>query len=130
VFPTAQQGQVRAQLSLVPEGVLSQYLVPSADGSGRVMAMEIMVPTPAIRNLIRDEKIHQIYSMIQSGVRFGTQTMSQSLAELVRAGKIARAEAIGRAPQPEEVAALLADVPAAVPPAGNGYGSGLVSANR
>jgi twitching motility protein PilT len=92
---------------MVLEGVLSQILVPTADGHGRVMAMEIMVPTPAIRNLIRQEKVHEIYSMIQSGAKVGMQTMSQSLASLVRAGKLTMAEALARAPLPEEVTALL-----------------------
>jgi len=129
VFPTAQQGQIRSQLSLVLEGVLSQTLVPTADGHGRAMAMEIMVTTPAIRNLIRQEKIHEIYSALQSGGRFGMQTMSQSLADLVRAGKIAKAEALARAPLPEEVAVLLGSGPG-VSPAGNGYGTGLAGARR
>jgi len=84
VFPTSQQAQVRAQLSLVLEGVLSQQLIPTADGRGRAMSLEIMVATPAIRNLIREEKIHQIYSAMQAGQKFGMQTMNQSLAELVR----------------------------------------------
>src|SRR5262245_20567447 len=107
VFPTAQQAQVRAQLSLVLEGVLSQALLPSADGKGRAMAMEIMIPSPAIRNLIREEKIHQIYAMVQAGSKFGMQTMSQSLAELVRSGKVARDEAFNRASAPDELATLL-----------------------
>src|SRR5262245_38381560 len=77
VFPTDQQAQVRAQLLLVLEGVLSQTLVPKP-GGGRVMAMEIMVATPAIRNLIREEKVHQIYSAIQAGSKYGMQTMNQS----------------------------------------------------
>src|SRR5438094_954805 len=85
VFPTGQQSQVRAQLSLVLEGVLSQTLVPKI-GGGRAMSMEIMVATPAIRNLIREEKIHQIYSSIPSGLTYGMQTMNQSLADLIRRG--------------------------------------------
>ena len=129
VFPTAQQGQIRSQLSLVLEGVLSQTLVPTADGHGRAMAMEIMVTTPAIRNLIRQEKVHEIYSALQSGGRFGMQTMSQSLADLVRAGKIAKAEALARAPLPEEVATLLGSG-TGVSPAGNGYGTGLAGGRR
>ncbi len=120
-FPTAQQGQIRAQLSLVLEGVLSQTLIPTADGRARALALEIMVATPAIRNLIRQEKVHEIYSMVQSGARFGMQTTSQSLAELVRSGKIAKAEALARAPLPDEVVALLGSVAADVSPAGHGY---------
>jgi twitching motility protein PilT len=107
VFPTAQQAQVRSQLSLVLEGVLSQTLVPTEDGRGRAMAMEIMIPNTAIRNLIREEKVHQMYSVIQAGSRVGMQTMSQALAELVRAGKISKVEALTRAPLPDEVVALL-----------------------
>jgi len=106
VFPTAQQAQVRAQLSLVLEGVLSQTLVPKI-GGGRVMAMEIMVATPAIRNLIREEKIHQIYSAIQSGSKYGMQTMNQSLADLVRRRLITREDALNRSTIPEELQQLL-----------------------
>ena len=80
VFPSHQQSQIRAQLSLVLEGILCQALLPRADGRGRVMAMEILVPNPAIRNLIREDKIHQIYSSMQSGQdKFGMQTFNQSL---------------------------------------------------
>jgi len=107
VFPTSQQGQVRAQLSLVLEGVLSQQLVPTADGRGRVMALEIMVTTPAIRNLIREEKLHQIYSVMQAGQKFGMQTMNQSLSELVQKRRIAREEAINRSTLPDELDQLL-----------------------
>jgi twitching motility protein PilT len=80
VFPSHQQSQIRAQLSLVLEGILCQALLPKADGRGRVMVMEILVPNPAIRNLIREDKIHQIYSSMQSGQeKFGMQTFNQSL---------------------------------------------------
>ncbi len=80
VFPSHQQSQIRAQLSLVLEGILCQSLLPKADGRGRVMAMEILVPNAAIRNLIREDKIHQIYSSMQSGQdKFGMQTFNQSL---------------------------------------------------
>ena len=106
VFPTAQQSQVRAQLSLVLEGVLSQQLIPTPDGRGRVMALEIMVTTPAIRNLIREEKIHQIYSSMQAGQKFGMQTMNQSLFELVQKRRISREEALNRSTLPEELAQL------------------------
>jgi twitching motility protein PilT len=107
VFPTSQQAQVRAQLSLVLEGVLSQQLIPTADGRGRAMALEIMVATPAIRNLIREEKVHQIYSAMQAGQKFGMQTMNQSLAELVQKRRISREEALNRSTLPEELAGLL-----------------------
>ena len=107
VFPTSQQSQVRAQLSLVLEGVLSQQLIPTADGRGRAMALEIMVTTPAIRNLIREEKIHQIYSAMQAGQKFGMQTMNQSLIELVQKRQISREEALNRSMQPEELSQLV-----------------------
>jgi len=80
VFPSHQQAQIRAQLSLVLEGILCQALLPRADGRGRVLAMEILIPNAAIRNLIREDKIHQIYSSMQSGQdKFGMQTFNQSL---------------------------------------------------
>jgi twitching motility protein PilT len=118
VFPTSQQDQVRTQLSLVLEGVLSQQLIPTADGRGRAMALEIMVATPAIRNLIREQKIHQIYSAMQAGQKFGMQTMNQSLAELVQKRRISRDEALNRSTLPEELAGLLgsaAGAPSAAP---------------
>ena len=81
VFPAHQQPQIRAQLSLVLEGIMCQSLLPRIDGKGRAMIMEILVPNPAVRNLIREDKIHQIYSSMQSGQeKFGMQTFNQSLA--------------------------------------------------
>jgi twitching motility protein PilT len=106
VFPTTQQAQVRAQLSLVLEGVLSQTLIPKI-GGGRAMAMEIMVATPAIRNLIREEKIHQMYSALQAGSRYGMQTMNQSLVDLVRRRLITREAALNRSTLPDELMQLL-----------------------
>jgi twitching motility protein PilT len=83
VFPSHQQGQIRTQLSLVLEGIVCQALLPRADGRGRVVALEVMIPTPAIRNLIRDDKVHQIYSSMQTGQeKLGMQTMNQALATL------------------------------------------------
>src|SRR6266542_2259933 len=117
VFPTSQQSQVRAQLSLVLEGVLSQQLIPTPDGRGRVMSLEIMVTTPAIRNLIREEKIHQIYSAMQAGQKFGMQTMNQSLLDLVQKRKISREEALNRSTLPEELAQQLTTAPPAGHPA-------------
>jgi len=112
VFPPAQQGQVRAQLSLVLEAVLSQTLIPKI-GGGRVMAMEIMIATPAVRNLIRDEKVHQIYSALQAGAKYGMQTMNQSLADLVRRRVITREDALNRSTVPDELVQLLQhEVPA------------------
>jgi len=108
VFPPHQQPQVRSQLSLVLEGVLSQTLIPRADGRGRVMALEIMINTPAIRNLIREEKIHQIYSAMQAGTKFGMQTLNQSLGSLVQRGLITREDAMNRSTLPDELNQLLA----------------------
>src|SRR3989441_681046 len=117
VFPTNQQAQVRAQLALVVEGVLSQTLIPRV-GGGRVMAMEIMVATPAIRNLIREEKIHQVYSAIGTGSKYGMQTMNQSLAELVKRKLITREEGLNRSTIVEELLQLLgADGGASAPAA-------------
>ncbi len=83
IFPAGQQAQIRTQLSLVLEGIVTQALLPRGDGGGRVCALEILVPTPAIRNLIRDDKIHQIYGAMQAGQeKLGMQTMNQSLVSL------------------------------------------------
>ncbi|MFQ5827713.1 MAG: type IV pilus twitching motility protein PilT [Candidatus Methylomirabilia bacterium] len=123
VFPTHQQPQVRAQLSMVLEGVLSQTLIPRGDGRGRAMALEIMVMTPAIRNLIREEKIHQIYSAMQAGNRFGMQTMNQALVQLVQKGLISRDEAMNRTALPDELAHLLSSAAGGVA-AGQPGGSG------
>jgi len=108
VFPPHQQAQVRAQLSLVLQGVISQQLIPRRDGRGRVMAAEVMIPNPAIRNLIREEKVHQIYSQMQVGQsKFGMQTMSQSLIALVQRNLISPEEAMGHATELEEVRTML-----------------------
>jgi twitching motility protein PilT len=88
VFPSHQQGQIRTQLSLVLEGIVCQALLPKANG-GRVVSLEILIPTPAIRNLIREDKVHQIYSAMQTGQeKVGMQTANQSLASLHLSGKI------------------------------------------
>ncbi|MGH2394278.1 MAG: type IV pilus twitching motility protein PilT, partial [Candidatus Limnocylindria bacterium] len=130
VFPTTQQAQVRAQLSLVLEGVLSQTLIPKV-GGGRTMSMEIMVATPAIRNLIREEKVHQIYSALQSGSKYGMQTMNQSLAELVRRRQITREDAMNRSTLPEELAQLLqSEGASATSAAAAGAGSGSPFSRR
>jgi twitching motility protein PilT len=108
VFPSHQQPQVRAQLSFVLEGVLSQQLIPKVNGQGRVMAMEIMVPNPAIRNLIREDKVHQIYSTMQTGQnKFGMQTMNQSLFELYSKRLITHDEALSRSSVPEELLSMM-----------------------
>jgi twitching motility protein PilT len=110
VFPSEQQGQVRAQLSVALQGIMTQTLLPTADGSGRCVAAEILVPTPAVRNLIREGKTHQVYSVIQTGGSHGMQTMDASLAGLVRANKITRALAESRAHSVEELRRLLGGV--------------------
>jgi len=108
VFPPYQQPQVRAQLSFVLEGILSQQLIPKASGQGRVLALEILVPNPAIRNLIREDKVHQIYSMMQTGqARYGMQTMNQSLFELYQKRLITYDEAVGRSSIPDELIAMI-----------------------
>ena len=108
VFPSHQQPQIRAQLSFVLEGVISQQLLPRKDGVGRALALEVMVPNPAIRNLIREDKIHQIYSIMQTGQsKFGMQTMNQSLYDLFTRGLITKDEAIGRSTVPDELVAVI-----------------------
>jgi twitching motility protein PilT len=109
VFPPYQQTQVRTQLSFVLEGVLSQTLVPKMNG-GRALALEIMVPNAAIRNLIREDKVHQIYSQMQVGQdKFGMQTMNQSLFTLYRKRQISMEEALGRSPEPDEMKQMLSN---------------------
>jgi twitching motility protein PilT len=104
VFPSHQQSQIRAQLSLVLEGILCQSLLPKVGGNGRVMAMEILVPNAAVRNLIREDKIHQIYSAMQSGQdKFGMQTFNQSLATLYFQKQITLEVALQRSSMPDEL---------------------------
>lgn len=104
VFPAHQQPQIRAQLSLVLEGILCQALLPKASGSGRSMAMEVLIPNAAIRNLIREDKIHQIYSAMQTGQeKFGMQTFNQSLASLYHSKQISLQTALSRSSNPEEL---------------------------
>ena len=94
VFPSHQQSQVRAQLAFVLEGIITQTLLPKAKGRGRAMAAEILVVTPAIRALIRDDKIHQIYSMMQSGKKYGMQTMNDALYNLYMSKTVALEEVL------------------------------------
>src|ERR687884_54830 len=108
VFPSEQQSQVRAQLSLVLEGILCQALLPKADGQGRVMALEILVPNAAIRNLIREDKVHQIYSMMQTGQdKYGMQTFNQALASLYHKRLITLDTAMQRSGNPDELRELI-----------------------
>ena len=108
VFPPHQQPQVRAQLSFVLEGVLSQSLLPKSSGQGRVLAMEIMIPNPAIRNLIREDKVHQIYSTMQTGQnKFGMQTMNQALVDLCVTRQISYEDAVGHSGYPDELISMI-----------------------
>jgi len=108
VFPPHQQGQVRAQLSFSLVAVMTQLLLPRASGQGRAMAMEIMVPNPAIRNLIREDKLHQIYSQMQMGQgESGMQTMNQALAALVGRNAITLEEAINTSSDAEELKQMI-----------------------
>lgn len=106
-FPAAQQNQVRMQLAGALQGVVCQQLLPTADGRGRVCAMEVMVPTAAVRNLIREGKTHQIRSSIQTGARHGMQTLESALVELLQAGRIERAVAEARANDASDLRRLL-----------------------
>jgi twitching motility protein PilT len=104
VFPSFQQEQVRVQLSFVLEGIISQQLIPKKSGIGRALAIEILIPTPAIRNLIREEKIHQLYSNMQSGqAKMGMQTMNQSLYQLYLKGDLSYETVISKTSIPDEL---------------------------
>jgi twitching motility protein PilT len=108
VFPAHQQSQVRAQLSLVLEGIVCQSLLPRVGGQGRVCSMEILIPNAAIRNLIREDKIHQIYSAMQSGQdKFGMQTFNQALATLYFQKQITLETAMARSSMPDELQDLI-----------------------
>jgi twitching motility protein PilT len=107
-FPAHQQAQIRTQLSLVLEGIVCQALLPRATGQGRVAALEILTATPGIRNLIRDDKVHQIYGTMQAGQeRFGMQTMNQALARLVEKKLVSRDTALNVSSNKEELLTLL-----------------------
>ena len=108
VFPAGQQAQVRTQLSLVLEGIMCQALLPKATGDGRAMALEILIPNSAIRNLIREDKIHQIYSMMQTGQdKFGMQTFNQALASLYHKKVITLEAAMNRTSNADELRELI-----------------------
>ena len=111
VFPSSQQPQVRAQLAFVLEGVLTQTLLQKASGRGRVMAAEIMVATPAIRAMIRDDKIHQIYSSMQSGKKFGMQTMNDSLYQLYESREVTQDECLRVSSDPNEFLRMIGQKP-------------------
>ncbi|MEA2153975.1 MAG: twitching motility protein PilT, partial [Solirubrobacteraceae bacterium] len=107
VFPPHQQQQIRVQLAGALQGVVCQTLCRTFDGKGRAVATEVLVATPAIRNLIREGKTHQIYSSLQTGGSVGMQTMDAALATLVRGGKITRQLAESRSSTPDELRRLL-----------------------
>src|SRR5256714_11069190 len=119
VFPAHQQPQIRAQLSLVLEGIMCQSLLPKATGSGRCLAMEILVPNAAIRNLIREDKVHQIYSMMQTGqTKYGIQTFNQSLATLYFKKQISLQSALARSSNPDELQEMISRGAGALQPQG------------
>jgi twitching motility protein PilT len=122
VFPSNQQGQVRMQLAVSLQGIVTQTLLPTADGAGRVVAAEVLIPTAGVRNLIREGKTHQIYSLIQTGSAHGMQTMDMCLASLVRQGKVTMAVAQSRSSNPDELRRLMqtgdVDFSASVAPVG------------
>jgi twitching motility protein PilT len=108
IFPSNQQAQIRAQLSLVLEGILCQTLISRENGSGRCMAMEILIPTTAIRNLIREDKIHQLYGVMQTGQdKFGMQTFNQSLSHLVLTKQITQEDAMNKSSNVDELLELI-----------------------
>jgi len=111
VFPSNQQSQVRAQLAFVLEGVITQTLLPKLKGRGRSMAAEIMVATPAIRALIRDDKVHQIYSAMQAGKKFGMQTMNDALFQLYTAREVAQEECERVSHDPKEFLRMIGITP-------------------
>jgi twitching motility protein PilT len=107
-FPSWQQSQIRAQLSLVLEGIVCQSLLPKANGTGRAAALEILVATPAIRNLIREDKVHQIYSTMQAGQeKFSMQTMNQALARLIMSRVISREVGLAASSNKEELTQMM-----------------------
>jgi twitching motility protein PilT len=121
IFPAGQQAQIRTQLSLVLEGIVCQALLPRSDGTGRVASLEIMVPTPAIRNLIRDDKVHQIYGAMQAGQeKLGMQTQNQSLATLYMKRLITKETALNASSLKDELIEMIERGVGVVPGAGLG----------
>ena len=130
IFPAHQQSQIRVQLSMVLEGILCQSLLPKASGKGRALAMEILVPNSAIRNLIREDKVHQIYGMMQTGqAKYGMQTFNQSLASLYFKRMITLQTALARSSYPEELQEIIARGPSSLNP-NLTEGQGAAVANR
>jgi twitching motility protein PilT len=115
VFPGAQQDQVRVQLAATIQGIVTQTLLPTADGVGRVPALEVLIPDDAVRNLIRQSKTEQIYSIMQTNTKRGMQTLEQSLAALVKSGKVAAEAALARSSRPDQLLGLLQRLGVPVP---------------
>jgi twitching motility protein PilT len=109
VFPPEQQNQVRSQLSFCLAGVMTQQLIPRARGAGRVLCLEVMICTPAVKAMIRDNKTHQLYGLLQAGQKFGMQTMNQSLYQAVENRWITKESALGRSPEPQELLQMLGE---------------------
>src|SRR5262245_1036689 len=131
IFPSGQQAQIRTQLSLVLEGIVCQALLPKADGKGRVCSLEIMVPTSAIRNLIRDDKVHQIYGAMQAGQeKLGMQTANQSLASLYQKRLITLDTAMGASSNRDELQDMINRGVGVVAGAGMGRTTGTVAPTR
>ena len=107
VFPAAQQEQIRVQIASTLQAIVTQTLVPTIDGAGRVPAVEILYPDDAVRNLIRQAKVEQIYSIMQTGTQRGMQTLEQALVDLVARGKISQDTAIARSSRPDQLIGLL-----------------------
>ncbi len=124
VFPSHQQSQVRAQLSFVLEGIITQTLLPKRVGKGRAMAAEILVVTPAIRALIRDDKIHQVYSMMQSGKKHGMQTLNDSLYALYMAREVDEEECLRVSGDPNEFLRMIGKSVTDEGPTGSGPNKG------
>jgi twitching motility protein PilT len=128
VFPSHQQSQVRAQLAFVLEGIITQVLLPKISGRGRAMAAEVLVVTPAIRALVRDDKVHQIYSLMQSGKKFGMQTMNDALYQLYVNRLVSADECVRSSGDPNEFLRMIGKGPmddgfsAATPPSSNRTG--------
>ncbi len=130
VFPPHQQQQVRSKLSFVLQGVVSQQLLPRDAAPGRVLALEVLVPNPAIRNLIREDKVHQIYSQMQVGQdKYGMQTLNQSLYSLCHRRLISQEEALGRSLEVDELRMMLEGRTAMQGGGSAAYGTGP-AANR
>jgi twitching motility protein PilT len=107
VFPAAQQEQVRVQIAGTLQGVVTQTLLPTADGQGRVAAVEVLLPDDAVRNLIRQAKVEQIYSVMQTAGKRGMQTLEQALVDLVQRGIVSREAALQRSSRPDQLLGLL-----------------------